>query len=124
MAHQGDRVSTFSFSKDPVFKGISFILDSGTLMTGSPGGISLKTSTPSAGASNGLSKASANGGGDTAAGGNSTPSKSMPKRVEVDTLMTEFQAHLGPNWDRYRDVITHFLTGKFFLSAAKENRIV
>lgn len=81
-------------------------------MTGSPGGISIKTSTPSAMASNGLSKASANGGGDTAAGGN-TPSKSAPKRVEVDTLMTEFQAHLGPNWDRYRDVITHFLTGKF-----------
>lgn len=37
--------------------------------------------------------------------------KASPKRIEVDSLMTEFQANMGSNWDRYRDVITHFLIG-------------
>lgn len=45
-------------------------------------------------------------------GHNGNNGKSLPKRVEVDTIMTEFQANMGSNWDRYRDVITHFLTGE------------
>lgn len=45
-----------------------------------------------------------------------TPTKpqrsTVAKRIEVDSIMTEFQKALGSNWDRYRDVITHFIIGK------------
>lgn len=34
------------------------------------------------------------------------------KRIEMDSMMAEFQKNLGQNWDRYRDVITLFLIGK------------
>jgi hypothetical protein len=51
----------------------------------------------------------------------STPSKtgnsSTPagqKRIDVDGIMTEFRKRLGDNWDRYREVLTHFLIGKWF----------
>lgn len=43
----------------------------------------------------------------SAAGGSSSAS-----RLQVDDMMTSFQKQLGPNWDRYRDVLTHFLVGR------------
>ncbi|KAK9447451.1 transcriptional regulator of RNA polII, SAGA, subunit-domain-containing protein [Limtongia smithiae] len=52
--------------------------------------------------------------GAAVAGVNSTPSKPQrpARRIEVETLMNEFQRVLGDNWSRYREVMTAFLTGK------------
>lgn len=51
-----------------------------------------------------------------AAGGTPAPSNhagsSSSSRLQVDDMMTSFQKQLGPNWDRYRDVLTHFLVGR------------
>jgi hypothetical protein len=52
-----------------------------------------------------------NGTAHTVANGGLSPSLSELRRIEVDGLMTEFRNVMGANWDRYRDVITHFLTG-------------
>ncbi|ANB14642.1 Hfi1p [Sugiyamaella lignohabitans] len=41
-----------------------------------------------------------------------TGNTSSSKRLDVDTIMIEFQKSLGDNWDRYRDVITSFLIGR------------
>lgn len=49
--------------------------------------------------------------GSVQAATNETSSSFDLKRIEVDSLMTEFRNVMGSNWDRYRDVITHFLTG-------------
>lgn len=68
---------------------------------------------------------------ETAAAGGATPAASTPavgetpapsnhagssssssSRLQVDDMMTSFQKQLGPNWDRYRDVLTHFLVGR------------
>lgn len=38
--------------------------------------------------------------------------KDDTKRLEVDGMMTEFQKKLGKNWDKYRDLLTHFLIGR------------
>ncbi|KAG5370297.1 Transcriptional coactivator HFI1/ADA1 [Yarrowia sp. C11] len=51
-----------------------------------------------------------------AVGGTPAPStaagSSSASRLQVDDMMTAFQKQLGPNWDRYRDVLTHFLVGR------------
>lgn len=50
-----------------------------------------------------------------AVGGTPAPSAagtSSASRLQVDDMMTAFQKQLGPNWDRYRDVLTHFLVGR------------
>jgi transcriptional coactivator HFI1/ADA1 len=44
--------------------------------------------------------------------GDQTPKLGKSKRIEMDSMMAEFQKNLGSNWDRYRDVITLFLIGK------------
>lgn len=44
--------------------------------------------------------------------GDQTPKSVKSKRIEMDSMMAEFQKNLGSNWDRYRDVITLFLIGK------------
>ncbi|AOW02851.1 transcriptional regulator of RNA polII, SAGA, subunit-domain-containing protein [Yarrowia lipolytica] len=51
-----------------------------------------------------------------AVGGTPAPStaagSSSASRLQVDDMMTAFQKQLGPNWERYRDVLTHFLVGR------------
>ncbi|KAG5354885.1 Transcriptional coactivator HFI1/ADA1 [Yarrowia sp. B02] len=53
---------------------------------------------------------------ETAATPSATPAASTPgpssSRLQVDDMMGAFQKQLGPNWDRYRDVLTHFLVGR------------
>uniref|UniRef100_A0A060TAX5 ARAD1D29832p n=1 Tax=Blastobotrys adeninivorans TaxID=409370 RepID=A0A060TAX5_BLAAD len=42
-----------------------------------------------------------------------TPNGVSPgKRIEMDSMMADFQKNLGPKWDKYRDTVTHFLIGK------------
>ncbi|VVT50055.1 uncharacterized protein SAPINGB_P002578 [Magnusiomyces paraingens] len=41
-------------------------------------------------------------------------------RVEVDDIMAQIRGRLGSQWDRYRVVITHFLTGRLTRSELQE----
>lgn len=43
---------------------------------------------------------------------NTTTLSSHNKRINVDSIMLQFQKVLGQKWDAYRDVVTHFLLGK------------